>query len=370
MRSIEIELPPAPAHSYPILIGSGLVSEAGARLEKLLPRKKLAIISDAALQETHLPKLCEGLDKLGIAHSHKLIAEGEPSKSWAELQSVCEWLISEEIERGDMVLAFGGGVVGDLTGFAASMIRRGVRFVQIPTTLLSQIDSSIGGKTAINSKAGKNLIGAFHEPHMVLIDMDVLETLPAREMKAGYAEMVKAACLADKDFFTELEKNGDKVLARDKQILPQMIERACQIKADIVKEDEKEAKDKRALLNLGHSFGHALEAANSYQNTLLHGEAVAIGTCLAFAFSAKKGHCPTEDSQRVSAHFAKLGLPHKLSQAPKIPQGKEWLELMRQDKKAQSGRIVLILAKAIGTCFVERKVNEQELQAFLEEQSP
>jgi 3-dehydroquinate synthase len=270
-----------------------------------------------------------------------------------------------ELDRGDLVVAFGGGVVGDLAGFAASIYKRGVDFIQIPTTLLAQVDSSVGGKTAIDTPRGKNLIGAFHQPRLVLADLDVLETLPDREMRAGYAEVIKYALLGDVDFLAWLEANGRAVLSRGREALTWAVARCVAMKAEIVAEDEKEA-GRRALLNLGHTFGHALEAEVGFGDKLLHGEAVAIGCAQAFRFSAVQGLCPTEDAVRAEAAIAASGLPTRMDQVPGHPFAADRLVAhMGNDKKAEGGRLTFILARGLGDAFVAKGVDADAVRAFL-----
>ena len=290
---------------------------------------------------------------------------GEASKSWTQLSDLCDWLLSQEVERKDCILALGGGVVGDLTGFAAAILRRGTRFIQVPTSLLAQVDSSIGGKTAINSAHGKNLIGAFHQPDLVLADMDVLKTLPPREIGAGYAEIVKYGALGNRAFFDWLEENGSRVLALEPDAVSHAVAESCRAKAAIVARDEREAGE-RALLNLGHTFGHAFEALSGYGSDLLHGEAVAYGMVSAFAFSAARGICPSEDAGRLKAHLAACGLPTEMSELGKGRfAADDLVNAMRQDKKVEAGQMRFILARGIGDSFIADDVTEAELKPFL-----
>jgi shikimate kinase/3-dehydroquinate synthase len=298
-----------------------------------------------------------------------IVPEGETSKSYDQLFALSEELLALETERRDILIAFGGGVVGDLAGFAASIVRRGIHFVQIPTTLLSQVDSSVGGKTGINSPQGKNLIGAFHQPDLVLADTSVLETLPKRQFKAGYAELAKIGLIQDKQFFSWLEKNWKAILNSNGDERARAIEVACRAKAVIVSEDERET-GRRALLNLGHTFGHALEAWAGYGDRLLHGEAIAIGAILAFRFSESLGLCPSGTASRVTSHFRDVGLPTEISNVPgqHRPQALELLKLMSQDKKIVGGVPAFILTKGIGEAFITRDVPRDKLAAFLTEQ--
>jgi len=290
---------------------------------------------------------------------------GEQTKSWAGLQQVSDQLLALGLDRGDVVTAFGGGVIGDLAGFAASIYKRGIDFIQIPTTLLAQVDSSVGGKTAIDTAQGKNLIGAFHQPRLVLADLDVLTTLPARELAAGYAEIIKYGLLGDFDFFQWLEAHGAEVLALKPEALGHAVAHSVQMKADIVGEDEKEAAA-RALLNLGHTFGHALESETGYGEALLHGEGVAIGCAQAFRFSAALGLCTAQDAARAEAAIAASGLPTRMGQAPGAPFPVDRLIMhMAQDKKAEGGRLTFVLAKGIGQAFVAKGVDAAAVRAFL-----
>ena len=351
--------------AYEIIIGSGVLARAATHIAPLLPRPKLAIVADANLADNHLPILRAALSDVGIAHDSYLVPSGEASKNFGQLADLCDWLLAQKIERNDCIIALGGGVIGDLTGFAAAILRRGTRFIQIPTTLLAQVDSSIGGKTAINAPSGKNLIGAFHQPDLVLADMDVLKTLPPREVGAGYAEIVKYGALGDKAFFAWLEENGEKVLALDEAAMAEAVARSCRAKAAIVARDERETGD-RALLNLGHTFGHAFEALTGYDNTLLHGEAVAYGMVLAFNFSVARGHCAPEDAARLKDHIGASHLPQKMSA---IGTGKfaadALVEAMSQDKKVQNGQMRFILANGLGDTFIADNVSETELRDFL-----
>ncbi|MCH1542957.1 MAG: 3-dehydroquinate synthase [Alphaproteobacteria bacterium] len=351
--------------AYEIHIGSGVLARAADYIAPVLSRPKLAIIADSNLAENHLPVLQAALDGAAIAHDSYLVPAGEASKNFNQLAELSEWLLGQKIERNDCIVALGGGVVGDLTGFAAAILRRGTRFIQIPTSLLAQVDSSIGGKTAINAKSGKNLIGAFHQPDLVLADMEVLKTLPPREIGAGYAEIVKYGALGDAAFFDWLEENGADILALDEPAMAQAVAKSCEAKAAIVARDERETGE-RALLNLGHTFGHAFEALTGYDNTLLHGEGVAYGMVLAFAFSAMRGDCPDADAARVKAHIAASNLPDTMD---KIGDGQftasALIEAMTQDKKVQNGKMRFILAHGLGDAFIADNVNEDELRAFL-----
>ena len=288
--------------AYDVLIGPGLLDRAGGLIAPLLKRPRVAVISDANVAALHLETLRKGLESQGISMVNLTLPAGEGTKSWPYLTQVVEWLLEQKIERRDVVLAFGGGVIGDLVGFAASILRRGVRFVQLPTSLLAQVDSSVGGKTGINSSHGKNLIGAFHQPSLVLADTSVLGTLTERDFLAGYGEVVKYGMLGDLSYFQWLEENGSQIASGNMNARIEAVRRSVQMKADIVERDETEQGD-RALLNLGHTFCHALEAATGYGDRLLHGEGVSIGCALAFEVSARLGLCPQEDPSRVRAHL-------------------------------------------------------------------
>jgi len=351
--------------SYEVLVGPGLLDGAGELIAPFLKRKRVAVVSDTTVWGLHGPRLTASLEGAGLAVTPVIVEPGEQTKSFEGLAEVIDRLLALELDRGDVVVAFGGGVVGDLTGFAAAIYKRGVAFVQIPTTLLAQVDSSVGGKTAIDTARGKNLVGAFHQPRLVLADLDVLATLPDREMRAGYAEVIKYGLLGDFAFFDWLEANGAKVLAREPVALTQAVARSVQMKAEIVAEDETE-QGRRALLNLGHTFGHALEAEMGFGDRLLHGEAVAAGQALAFRFSAGQGLCPTQDAARAAAAIAQAGLPTTLADVAGTPFDAERLvRHMAQDKKAEGGRLTFILARRIGDAFVAKDVDVGAVRAFL-----
>ena len=354
------------ARAYEVRIGAGLVAGAGAQIAPLLARKRVAIVTEARVAGLHLPALEAGLREAGIASEALVLPPGEATKSWAHLQQVVEWLIAQRIERGDMVVAFGGGVIGDLAGFAAAILRRGVRFVQIPTSLLAQVDSSVGGKTGINSPQGKNLIGAFHQPSLVLADIGVLGTMAPRDFLAGYGEVVKYGGLGSLDFFEWLETHGPALAAGDQALRQEAVRRSVQMKADIVARDETEQGD-RALLNLGHTFGHALEAATGYGDRLLHGEGVAIGCALAFETSARLGLMAQEAPSRLRAHLAAMGMKRDLADIPgDLPDVDGLMALMSQDKKVEAGRLRFILARGIGEAFVAEDVDLGVVRGVLE----
>ncbi len=351
--------------SYDVLIGPDLLAEAGRLIATRLGKSKCGIVTDENVAGHHLGALEASLKAEGRHKGSIVLKPGEATKSFRELEPLSEALLEMGLERGDLVVAFGGGVIGDLAGFAAGILRRGVRFVQVPTSLLAQVDSSVGGKTGINTAQGKNLIGVFHQPSLVIADTDVLKTLPPREMRAGYAEVVKYGLLGDAPFFAWLEKNGQGVFAFEPEALAQAIETSVKAKARIVERDEHETGD-RALLNLGHTFGHALEAWTGYSDRLLHGEGVAIGMCLAFGFSEELEFCAAETADRVKAHLRSVGLPTRIADIPGgTPSVDDLVRLMGQDKKVRDGRLTFILARGIGEAFVTRDVAIDRVRDFL-----
>jgi 3-dehydroquinate synthase len=350
--------------SYDIVIGRGLLGSLGARIAALRPGAKAAIVSDETVAAHCMRPAEAALAAAGIASARIVVPAGEGSKSYAVFEQVCEAIIAARIERGDLVVALGGGVIGDLAGFAAATVRRGVDYVQVPTTLLAQVDSSVGGKTAINSRQGKNLIGAFYQPILVVADTALLDTLPPREFRAGYAEVAKYGLISDAAFFGWLESNWRQVFdggsAREHAIAV-----SCRAKAATVGRDERETGE-RQLLNLGHTFGHALEAAAGFSERLLHGEAVALGMVLAFAFSARRGLLPDAEAERVRRHLADAGLPGRIGDVPgPQPSVERLMELIAQDKKVRRGALTFILARGIGQSFVARDVDSAEVHAFL-----
>ncbi|MEM6439311.1 MAG: 3-dehydroquinate synthase [Pseudomonadota bacterium] len=358
---------PLPGREYDIVIGPGLLAEAGARLAPFAPRGRLAVVADAAVRARHGAALSAGLEAAGLDAAWIEVPQGEGSKSWDRLGAIVEALLDARIERDDLVVAFGGGVVGDLAGFAAAILRRGVTVAQIPTTLLAQVDSSVGGKTGVNAPQGKNLIGAFHQPRLVLADADVLATLPERDLLAGYGEVVKYGLLGDAGFFEWLERHGPELKAGDPAARLEAVRRSCEMKAAIVLRDETE-RGERALLNLGHTFGHALEAATGYSDRLLHGEAVAVGCQLAFDLSARLGLCPQEAPSRVAAHLTAMGMRRRLADVPgALPDAEGLWALMLQDKKVKAGAPTFILARDIGAAFAKRDAPEAEVKALLAE---
>ena len=354
--------------SYDIHIGSGLLGSCASLISPLLKRPFVAIVTDENVAKTHLESLTQTLDGAGITHVTKIMPPGEASKSFTGLEALVHWLLDNKVERQDIVIALGGGVIGDLTGFAAATLRRGVRFTQIPTTLLAQVDSSVGGKTGINVPQGKNLVGAFHQPSLVLADLDVLQTLPDREFRAGYAEIVKYAAICDRPFFDWLEDNLDALNNRNNDALSFAIAKSCQTKADIVAQDEKEH-GARGLLNLGHTFAHAYENLTGYSDNLLHGEAVGLGIAQAVQLSDHLGICPEADAQALVKHLAKAGLPVSQADVKGGPfKATDLVNAMAQDKKVSQGVMTFILMKAIGEAFITNDVSATQLTAFLQNQ--
>ncbi|MDR6952003.1 3-dehydroquinate synthase [Ancylobacter sp. 3268] len=353
------------ARSYDIVIGAGLIAEAGARIAALRPGARVGIVSDANVAERHLAAVEDSLKAAGLVPATVIIPPGEKSKSFAIFEEVVDALIAARIERRDLVLALGGGVVGDLAGFAAAALRRGVDFVQLPTSLLAQVDSSVGGKTGINSRHGKNLVGAFHQPILVLADADALNTLPLREFRAGYAEVAKYGLIDNAPFFAWLERKWQEVFAGG-PARTEAIATSCASKAAVVARDEFETGD-RALLNLGHTFGHALEAGAGFSQRLLHGEAVAVGMAQAFRFSAEQGLCAVEDARRVEAHLHAVGLPTRIRNIPgELPDTDGLMNLIAQDKKVSRGALTFILVRGIGRAFVAKDIDPQAIRRFLE----
>jgi 3-dehydroquinate synthase len=353
------------ARAYDILIGTGLLAGCGAHIAPLLRQPRVAVVTDATVAALHLEALRDGLAQAGIEMQALTLPPGEATKGWPQFTRTVEWLLETQVERNGMVVALGGGVIGDLTGFAAAVLRRGVRFVQIPTSLLAQVDSSVGGKTGINAPQGKNLIGAFHQPSLVLCDIGVLDSLPRRDFLAGYGEVVKYGLLGDPAFFAWLEAQGPALAAGDVPARIAAVRRSCQMKAEIVARDETEQGD-RALLNLGHTFCHALEAATGYSDRLLHGEGVAIGCAMAFELSARLGLCAQEEPSRVRAHLRHMGMRVDLGDIPgDLPDAEALLALMAQDKKVLDGQLRFILARGIGQAFVTADVPRDAVLGLL-----
>jgi len=360
MQTVEVQLG---ARAYEVRVGAGLLARAGAEIGPLLRRRRVTVITDETVAGLHLDALREGLGD--IALRALALPAGEATKGWPQFTRTVEWLLAERVERSDVVVAFGGGVIGDLAGFAAAVLRRGVRFVQIPTTLLAQVDSSVGGKTGINSGHGKNLIGAFHQPSLVLADIDLLATLAPRDFLAGYGEVVKYGLLGDAAFFDWLEQNGPALAAGDAGLRTQAVTRSVAMKAAIVARDETE-EGERALLNLGHTFGHALEAATGYSARLLHGEGVAIGCVLAFELSQRLGLCAQEAPGRVRAHLRAMGMKVDLADIPgDLPGAEALISLMAQDKKVRDGTLRFVLARGLGETFVTDAVPAETLRRLL-----
>ena len=370
LKKVNVSFPSSgsPNIRYDIHIGAGLLRSCAPFLSPLLKRPFVAIVTDENVAQVHLENLTQTLDSAGISHVTKIMPPGEASKSFTGLETLIDWLLDNKVERQDMVIAFGGGVIGDLTGFAASTLRRGVRFTQIPTTLLAQVDSSVGGKTGINVPQGKNLVGAFHQPSLVLADLDVLQTLPDREFRAGYAEIVKYAAICDRPFFDWLESNLDALKNRDSQALSYAIAKSCQTKADIVAQDEKE-NGARALLNLGHTFAHAYENLTGYSDNLLHGEAVGLGMAQVAHLSVDLGLCPETDAQALVNHLASAGLPISQTDVKGGPfEATNLVNAMAQDKKVSQGLMTFILMKAIGKAFITNDVSAKQITTFLQNQ--
>lgn len=351
--------------SYDVLIGSGLLARAGELITAQFGAVRTVVVTDETVAARHLQTLTGSLG--GRCRGSIQVPPGEQSKNFARLGALCDDLLKLGVERGDLVVALGGGVIGDLTGFAAAILRRGVRFVQIPTTLLAQVDSSVGGKTGINTAQGKNLVGAFHQPSLVLADIDTLATLPMRQMRAGYAEVVKYGLLGDAAFFDRLEKGWAGIFGNDPRAIAEAVATSVAAKAAIVARDETEQGD-RMLLNLGHTFGHALEAWAGYSDRLLHGEAVAIGMAQAFRFSELHKLCPPGSAERVERHLTAVGLPTRIAQISGTdrPSTDQLLTLMAQDKKVRDGQMTFILVRGIGQSFVSRDVTIEQVRAFLQ----
>ena len=356
------------ARSYDILIGAGLLARAGQLIQPFVGPSRVFVVSDATVWRLHGDRLKAGLAATGIEVMETVLPAGESTKNWAQLGDVLDWLLAQGAGRDDALIAFGGGVIGDLTGLAASLLKRGMRFVQIPTTLLAQVDSSVGGKTAVNTGHGKNLVGAFYQPKLVIADTDVLATLPDRERQAGYAEIIKYGLINDPAFIDWLSEHGAHVLALDPAAIAEAVAVSCRAKAEIVAQDEREG-GVRALLNLGHTFGHALEAANGYGSQLLHGEAVGAGMVLALRYSARLSLMSAADAERAAGLIADSGLQTNLAALSGGPyQAEALVEAMRQDKKARAGEVPLILAKGLGESFIYPNADLQDVQAFLTEE--
>lgn len=363
MNKVAVELGD---RSYDIIIADGLIDRAGEFLTPYARTNKLIIITDENVARVQLDKLRNALSRAHVRCEPIILPAGESTKSWNGLASLTERLLALEVERSDHIVALGGGVIGDLVGFAAAILKRGCRFIQIPTTLLSQVDSSVGGKTAINTPAGKNLVGAFHQPALVLIDPASLDTLPPRDVRAGYAEVVKYGLIGDAEFFDWCEEHAAALLSGNSAARAHAIATSVRAKAAIVAEDETERGGRRALLNLGHTFGHALEAASGFSDALLHGEAVAAGMALAFRFSASLELCSAEDAERVQAHLRAIGLPTSLREAGVRADAQTLIDHMQHDKKMEAGNLPFVLTRGIGAAYLDRNVDLSKVSAFLE----
>lgn len=353
-------------NGYDIHVGAGLLDKAADMLAPYARNRRLLVVTDENVAQHILPRLQVALAVAGIDTQRFILPAGEAGKSWAQLERLTDWLLGQHVERSDHIVALGGGVVGDITGFAAHIVKRGCSFVQIPTTLLAQVDSSVGGKTAINSASGKNLVGAFHQPSLVLIDPDVLTTLPKRQLAAGFAEVVKYGLIDDADFFDWCDANLDAFFAGDATTHEYAIVHSVQSKARIVAADEKELTGTRALLNLGHTFGHALEADTGFSDTLFHGEAVATGMALAFRYSVRLGLCTDGDAERVESVLKRAGLPTNLKEAKVTADGAQLVDYMRHDKKMSGGTLPFLLARGIGQTFLSNDVELNDVATFLD----
>jgi 3-dehydroquinate synthase len=365
MAVIPVELG---GRSYEVRVGGGLLTDLPAQCGTLLRKERVPIVTDANVAEHWRDTVETAL--LGAGHQPRwlVLDPGEGAKSWRGLEQVVDWLLAEEVERGDHILALGGGVIGDLAGFAASILKRGCGFIQLPTTLLAQVDSSVGGKTAINARAGKNLVGAFHQPSLVLADLDTLATLPPREMRAGYAEVIKYGVLGDAEFFEWCERNGPQVLAGDRTLQDYAVTESVRTKARVVAEDERETTGARALLNLGHTFGHALEAETGFSDRLLHGEAVALGMVLAARYSARREYISEDDAERVANAIAAAGLPSEIAALGMDADGRRLAGHMLHDKKMDAGTLPFVLLAAVGQAFLDREVSLDDVAAFLDDE--
>ena len=365
MALIPVELG---GRSYEVRVARGLLREAAQHCAPLLRKKSVPIVTDANVAQAWRAPVDASFADAGIEPRWLVLPPGEGSKGWETLARLTDWLLDEQVERGDHVLALGGGVIGDLVGFAAAILKRGCHFIQLPTTLLAQVDSSVGGKTAINTAAGKNLVGAFHQPALVLADLDALATLPEREMRAGYAEVLKYGVLGDAEFFDWLAESGPAVLARQDAALERAVATSVAAKARIVAEDERETADRRALLNLGHTFGHALEAETGFSDRLLHGEGVALGMVLAARYSARIGLIGDDDAARVTRAVDAAGLPSEIAALGLDVDGRRLADHMLHDKKMDAGTLPFVLLSGIGQAFVARDVELADVAAFLDEQ--
>lgn len=353
---------------YQVRIGTGLLGRLAEECAARLRKRAVPIVTDAHVHAAWSRVVETSLTEAGHVASWRILPPGEGSKSWSELAATVDWLLAQEVERGDHVLALGGGVIGDLTGFAASIVKRGCHFIQLPTTLLAQVDSSVGGKTAINTSAGKNLVGAFHQPSLVLADLAALDTLPPREMRAGYAEVVKYGLIDDAEFFAWCEANGAALLAGDPDAREYAVAHSVAAKARIVAADERETTGVRALLNLGHTFGHALEAETGFSDRLLHGEGVALGMILAARYSVRRGSMEGREAERIEAHFAHAGLPTRLSELGFNRDGRTLVAHMLHDKKMDAGTLPFLLMRGIGRTFLAKDVALDDVAAFVDDE--
>jgi len=365
MAVIPVELG---GRSYEVRVGSGLLADLPAQCGHLLRKERVPIVTDANVAGHWRDTVETTLLAAGRQPRWLVLDPGERAKSWQGLERVVDWLLAEEVERGDYILALGGGVIGDLAGFSAAILKRGCGFIQLPTTLLAQVDSSVGGKTAINASAGKNLIGAFHQPSLVLADLETLTTLPAREMRAGYAEVIKYGVLGDANFFEWCERNGLQVLAGDRTLQEYAVNQSVRTKARIVAEDERETTGARAMLNLGHTFGHALEAETGFSDQLLHGEAVALGMVLAARYSARREYISEGDAERVAEAIASAGLPSEIAALGLDADGRKLAAHMLHDKKMDAGTLPFVLLAAIGQAFLDKQVSLDDVAEFLDEE--
>lgn len=356
-------------NGYDIVVEAGVLSNAEQHIAPFLKGRRALIVTDANVAKHVLPKLTASLAASGIDYEAYILPAGEGAKSWAQLEGLTDWLLEQHVERSDHIIALGGGVVGDITGFAAHIVKRGCSFIQIPTTLLAQVDSSVGGKTAINSRPGKNLVGAFHQPSLVLIDPDVLATLPSREIGAGLAEVIKYGLIDDAEFFSWCENNLDAFLASDAAAREYAIVHSVESKARIVAADEREMTGTRALLNLGHTFGHALEAETGFSDKLLHGEGVAAGMVLAFRYSARLGLCSADNADRAATLLKRANLPTTLAEANAVASGETLVDHMMHDKKMAGGTLPFLLARGIGQTFLSKDVELSDVAAFLDEEA-
>lgn len=373
-RRIVVDIKKKEKDLYHIILGKSIIGKAGAYIKETFPSKKdikTIIITDQNVAEKHLADLTVSLDSSDIKHYEIILSPGEHNKSLKSLEVLMDRIFECSPDRNFILIALGGGVIGDLTGFAASILLRGVNFVQIPTTLLSQVDSAVGGKTGVNHQSGKNLIGSFHQPDLVISDIKFLQTLALRDFLSGYAEVLKTALIRDKEFFEYLLSNEEGILNREERVLEHIVFKSCSIKSDVVLSDEKEknlnhrVKNSRAVLNLGHTFGHAFEAETGYSSELLHGEAVGLGLVLAYKFSAKSGLCSDEHAERIRAHLERMGLPYSMYQIRKKWDTGSLISSMYNDKKSHGGKLTFILAEDIGSVFVSNEVNEKDVSDIL-----